>query len=303
MYKFSGVIAPKQRFERSLIMENNLTTLASQTEKTAKSPQIADFLRQWANLVTAPLMWVLSSISFFDSNARTPRGLSEINESLLVPFGAAFSIWLPIFIGCIAYGLLQALKTNRTREIFRHIGWWTAAGFTLICIWSLIAAYATDTYAQWGTALVFVPAMLCLVKAMLVATRARAAFDNLESVCVWLPLSLIAGWTSIAVFLNWTPLLMSLTATAMPVLLPNIFMLLIALIWSAFIIRQSGSNRAYAFPIVWGLAFLALKQLVTEPQSALIGVFALIGALLLVGVAAYKPKTDKADFENAYNYV
>jgi len=219
---------------------------------------------------------------------------------LLVPFGAAFSIWLPIFVGCIAYGIIQALKTNRTRDVFRATGWWTASGFFLICVWSLIAAYAPDSAAQWGTALVFIPAMLCLVKAMLVATELRTSLDKMEQICVWLPLSLIAGWTSIAVFLNWTPLVMEM-ASNVPILYSNIAMLIFALTWAVVIIRRSGGNRAYAFPIIWGLGFLFLKQLVTNQNAPIIGLLAVLGAFLLIGFTVYKPKATK--IEKAYTYV
>lgn len=301
--KFLNFAAPYVEVARILSMTSVMTDTKQENCAVSKNAQFSDFLRQWANLILSPMMWVLSSIGFFDSRARTPSGLSEINESLLVPFGAAFSIWLPIFVGCIAYGILQVLKTNRTREVFRETGWWTAAGFFLICVWSLIAAYAPDSLAQWGTALVFVPAMLCLVKAMLVITANRRSLDKMEQVCVWLPLSLIAGWTSIAVFLNWTPLLME-TMSGVAIIIPNVIMLSIALVWATFIIRKSGANRAYAFPIIWGLGFLALKQLVTEQTEPIVGIIAIVGMLILIGGAVYKPKeSDTRDLEKAYNYV
>ncbi len=301
--KFLKSTALYVEMNRILGMSSDITDMRRENCAGSKKSQISDFMRQWANLILAPLMWLLSSIGFIDSQARTPSGLSEINESLLVPFGAAFSIWLPIFVGCIAYGILQVLKTNRTREVFRATGWWTASGFLLICVWSLIAAYSPDNLAQWGTAIVFIPAMLCLVKAMLVITANRKSLDKTERMCVWLPLSLIAGWTSIAVFLNWTPLLMEMMGNIANIV-PNIIMLVLALLWAAFIIRKSGGNRAYAFPIIWGLAFLALKQLVTEQAAPAIAVIALIGILILVGAAVFRSKTnDTAELEKTYKYV
>jgi hypothetical protein len=62
-----------------------------------------DKLRQWLNIITAPLMWILSSIPQISNYGRTAKEFSEANDSLLVPYGIAFSIWLPIFIGCIGY--------------------------------------------------------------------------------------------------------------------------------------------------------------------------------------------------------
>lgn len=277
--------------------------MVDHTSPSIIRPLTRDYVRQMLNLILAPLMWVLSVLSFFDPNARSPRGLSEITESLLVPMGAAFSIWFPIFVGCITYGIIQFLGTNRVRAVYRAIGWWTAAGFGLVCVWALISAYAPDAYAQLGTALVFVPAMLCLVKAMLIVTRKRHSLCKYENVFVFVPLSLIAGWTSIAVFLNWTPIMIGLSGAIAPSLIINIAMLGLALVWAAFIIRRSGCNRAYAFPIIWGLGFLALKQLVTEPTAPIIGALALFGVCILVGVTAYKSKNDEIDKEQTLNYI
>jgi len=266
-------------------------------------PRISDYVRQSLNLVFAPLMWILSTLSFFDPNARSPQGLSEINESLLVPMGFAFSIWFPIFVGCIAYGIVQSLGTNRTRAVYRATGWWTAAGFGLVCVWALISAYAPDAYAQWGTAIVFIPTMLCLVKAMLVITKNRSALCRYENMFVFIPLSLIAGWTSIAAFLNWTPIISGLAAGVLSNLVANAIMLILALLWAASMIRKSGGNRAYAFPIIWGLSFLALKQLVTEPTSPMIGIFAIIGALTLIGITVFKPRAEHVGEDQRYNYI
>jgi hypothetical protein len=284
--------------------------MSSKIEHTSNSfaapdyhPRLSDYLRQILNLILAPLMWILSTLSFFDPNARSPQGLSEINESLLVPTGFAFSIWFPIFVGCITYGVVQSLGTNRTRAVYRAIGWWTAAGFGLVCIWALISAYAPDSSAQWGTAIVFIPAMLCLVKAMLAITRNRSALCRYENLLVFVPLSLIAGWTSIAVFLNWTPIIAGLTSAFLTGLMANVLMLVLALIWAAFVIRKSGGNRAYAFPIIWGLSFLTLKQLVTEPTSPIIGMLAVIGALILIGVTAFKPRAERVGQYERSNYI
>lgn len=271
---------------------------ASEALSTAEASKISDYIRQIIIFVAAPLMWILSSLSFFDPNARSPEGLSEINESLLVPLGFAFSIWFPIFVGCIAYGIIQVFPSNRTRAIYRQSGGWAGAGFVLICVWSLISAYANESWAQWGTALVFIPAMLCLVKAMLIFTRGRHSLDKMETVCVWLPVSLIAGWTSLAVFLNWTPIVLKLFGSNIPFILPNVVMLLAALVWSGFIIRKSGANRAYAFPIIWGLSFLFIKQVFVTQNSILIGGLALAGALLIMGLAAFKPEIDASDYRS-----
>lgn len=244
-------------------------------------------------------MWICSSLSLFFEAARSPSDMSDTNDSLLVPFGAAFSIWLPIFVLCFIYAVLQALPRNRTEPVYRKLGWWTMAGFAGVCLWGIINAFAPMgslwalplDWAQWGTAFIFVPTMLVLVKAMLIATAEKSKMTKFERRTVWLGLSLIAGWCSIAVFLNWTPQMVALlTKLGAPIVASNIVMLILALIWAVFIIRKSESNRAYAFPIIWGLAFLVLARLTETPQNIAIAGAAGIGFFILLGAAFIKQK-------------
>jgi hypothetical protein len=232
-------------------------------------------------------MWLCSSLNLFFDSARSPADMSDTNDSLLVPMGIAFSIWFPIFCLCFAYAVIQALPKNREREIFRKAGVWSAAGFGGVCLWGIINAFAPMQpvdWAQWGTALIFVPTMLCLVKAMLIITQGAEQLSKSERYAA-AGLSLIAGWCSIAVFLNWTPQAVSaLTAAGLGVQAANIAMLLPALLWAAFIIIKSGHNRVYAFPIIWGLAFVVAARFTETPSHMLVGGAAAAGAVILLAV-------------------
>jgi hypothetical protein len=217
--------------------------------------------------------------------------MSDANDSLLVPMGIAFAIWFPIFCLCLAYAVVQALPKNKEREIFREAGSWSAAGFGGVCLWGIINAFAPMQpfdWAQWGTAIIFVPTMLCLVKAMLILTRGAEPLSQFERLGTS-GLSLIAGWCSIAVFLNWTPqVVAALTAAGLGVQAANIIMLLPALMWAAFIIIKSRHNRIYAFPIIWGLAFVVVARLTETPSYMLVGGAAAVGAGLLIAITLGK---------------
>ena len=117
----------------------------------------SDSFRQILNVIAAPLMWILSTLPQVVDIGRTAKEFSDINDSLLVPYGIAFTIWFPIFIGCLGYVFIQAKPVNQTREIFRNIGGWTAGGFIAVCAWSLISSFAPTGLLLWGTALVFIP--------------------------------------------------------------------------------------------------------------------------------------------------
>lgn len=244
-----------------------------------------DIFRQWLNLIAAPAMWILSTLPQLTDWGRSAKEFSDANYSLLVPYGIAFSIWFPIFVGCIGYAVLQFLKTNRTRDIFRKTGWWTGVGFAGVCGWALFSGWGTPMMARWGTALIFIPAVYCLVKAMLTFTHHKKCLDKTERLWVWLPISLIAGWTSIAIFLNWTPIVVDNFEASVPNIVPNIIMLGIALIWAVFITWRSRGNIAYAFPIVWGLGWLAFKSLLPSQAIPIIGIASLLGiAIIFVSI-------------------
>ena len=147
-----------------------------------------DALRQASNLILAPMMWLCSSLGFIFESARSPADMSNANSSLLVPAGIAFAIWFPIFILCISYGIIQALPKNRTREIYRKVGPWSAAGFFGVCLWGIINAFAPSAnietgsfdWLQWGTAIIFIPTVLLLVKAMLIVTKEKSKLQGLS---------------------------------------------------------------------------------------------------------------------------
>lgn len=255
-----------------------------------------DAARQWVNLIAAPAMWILSTLPQVTGWGRSAKEFSDLNDSLLVPYGIAFSIWLPIFLGCMGYAVLQAMKTNRSRDIFRKTGWWTAGGFTSVCLWALISGWAPAGLTLWGTALIFIPTVLCLVKAMLILTRNKTSLDKTERLWVWVPISLIAGWTSIAIFLNWTPIAMNAADTSVPIVVPNLIMLTLALIWAVFIIRRSAANLVYAFPIAWGLGWLAFEAISLNGTPEIIGYAAVTGFAIIAGSALIFRKSGAQNF-------
>ncbi|WP_298918851.1 hypothetical protein [uncultured Algimonas sp.] len=261
------------------------------------SAKASDYIRQSANLVLAPAMWGLSSLGFFSDTARTAGEFSDMSANLLVPPGPAFAIWFPIFVGVIAYGVLQALPRNRTRPVFRAVGGWTAVGFLHICGWALITAYAPAESVQWGTALIFIPA----VAAFIVATVRFARFINdvtaVERLMSWVPISLIAGWCSLAVFLNWTPIAYEAFAGGSADVMSSLLILAAALGLVVAVCRAAACNKVYILPVVWGLAWLAGRHLLGTPEVPVIGWASLAGILLLIASALLRPRVPISGYD------
>lgn len=246
----------------------------------------SDTARQVSNLLLAPAMWISSSVPMIFDVGRSISEQSDYNDTLLVPAGIAFSIWFPIFVGCIAYGIIQMLPANKSRAIFRDVGWLTAGSFALITLWGYMAAFPPPAVSAWGTALVFIPAMLLICAAVVKLTARKAELSAPEGVMIYIPLSLLAGWCSIAVFLNWAQLgVHGPIGFGMSETMVCLLTLAAALAWITFIIHKTGGNRAYTFAPVWGLAFLAATRLSADAPNMTIAVAAGIGAIVLIGSA------------------
>jgi len=239
--------------------------------------------------MASPLIWAFSSLGVFIEHARSPREFSDLTENILVPQTTAFSIWFPIFLGILAYGIIQASRANSAREIYRKIGWWMTSGLWGIAAWGLITAYVAEKYVELSASLIFIPTMICLVVAMTILWRDRKGLSTIETWLVLCPISLIAGWCSLAVFVGlngliWNlvqPLGWHITGTAL-----SIFG--IALWWAIYVLRQQAMNKAYAAPILWGLGFLVLRHFGENGNNwigaaALIGIFAIILACFIRG--------------------
>lgn len=241
--------------------------------------------RRLLNLILPWLMWICSSMNLFTTAARSPSAMSDANPSLLVPSGIAFSIWLPIFLLCIAYGVLQFLPRNSDNAVFKEVAWWTVAGFSGVCLWGLVNAFWPLATVQMATAIIFIPVMLILVTTMFKFDRLRQKAKQ-KWPFSFAGISMIAGWCSIAVFLNWAPQTTGwLGAAGLSPSLGATLILIFALIWIVSVTWRSNGNIAYIVPPIWGLGWLIMKRLNTEPVYDDIIITAGIGIAVLIGLA------------------
>jgi hypothetical protein len=255
---------------------------------SAKKSEKIDILRQVLVLIVSPLIWVFSSLGIFMNGARSPKAFSDLTENLLVPQSIAFSIWLPIFLGIMAYGIVQAFRSNRSRAVFRESGWWMAAGLWGVALWGLVTAFASDKLVEILASLIFVPTMICLVVAMVKTWNRRDSLCKIEKWLVLVPISLIAGWCSIAVFVGLNGLVWKMMqGLAWSITGPALAVLGAALTWIIYVLRRQAQNRIYTIPIVWGLGFLALRSFV-QTEAVWIGLAAIAG-IIAVSLAAFIP--------------
>jgi len=253
-----------------------------------------DLARQILILIAAPLIWVCSSLGLFVETARSPAAFSDLSLNLLVPQTFAFTIWLPIFLGIFAYSIIQSLRVNRGRAVFRDTGWWIAFGLWGIVLWGLVTAFAPDSSVEVLASLIFMPSMIALVIAMVKLFRQRSSLDSTEHWLVLVPISLIAGWCSIAVFIGLNGLLWNFVESLGWGLFPtSVMTLAVALCWAIIVLLKGAANKAYAFPIIWGLAFLALRHF-SEGGTTILAATSCAGIIAIVLTITITPKVQTA---------
>lgn len=206
---------------------------------------------------------------------------SEASRTLIVPWPPAFAIWGPIFLGLLGYAVLQSLPRNRCRTVYRESGLWLLMALALTILWSFAASYTPLPLSRWLTACLFVPLTVFACQSMIGINAHRSALNVVEQTFVWGAISLYAGWCSLAAFVNWAQPLQYGLPVAFDAVWVGLAMIGLALIWIVWNLQRAEGNPVYAFPVIWGLAFLAWERFVVETNAWPIGAAALAGIAIV----------------------
>ena len=241
-----------------------------------------------ANLLAAAFMVIASSWPQMTGQGRSAKEFSDLNDSLLVPYGAAFSIWGPIFLLSLIYAFITTWRINRTRAIFTRTRSWTAVGFIFTGLWSLTAYFAPLATAKWATVLIFIPIIACFLRALYIFHNNREQLDAAEQRLIIIPVALIAGWTSLAAFLNLAPLMTAWIPASELVL--NMLILSAALIFALTMIFRLGRIWSYGAPIIWGLGWLSYEHFTQDAAMPAIGYLSVLGIVMIMVIIFRQPK-------------
>ena len=254
-------------------------------------------LRQSANLLAVVAMILASNVHEVFGVGRSIAEQADRNDTLLVPWAPAFAIWGPIFLGLIAYAVIQALPSNRHRPIFERTGWWTALAMGMTAVWGLAASLLGNELSRWATSLVFVPVVWGAVRATERFSEGRGGLTAVERWLCLVPVSLYAGWVGLAIFLNWaqlgvhTPLGLGLSETVV-----CLIALAAALAFAVWRLHRNRGEAPYAFAALWGLAFLAYARFAVDDANAVIGSAAVGGFLVVLSVTVAARRRRRTPF-------
>jgi hypothetical protein len=211
-------------------------------------------------------------------------GALAADATLIAPAGPAFSIWTVIYIGLAAYTVWQFLPRNAVSERTRATGWLAAASMVLNAVWLLV------TQQGWIWVSVVVILTLAVVLGLLVrALTRRAPASTLERVVVDGTFGLYLGWVAVATCANVTAAAESSGADLGPAgaQWAAVGVLVVATGLGIVLALTLGARWAVAAASAWGLAWIAVGRLTDEPRSGLVGVAAILAALVVLAVTGW----------------
>ncbi len=183
--------------------------------------------------------------------------ISDQFEVYFVPAGYVFSIWGLIYLALIAYGIFQALPSQRENPRLRATGWWIVlsglANSTWIFLWH---------YEQFPLTVVVMLILLAIL--ILIYTRlgiGRTTVSTAERWAVRLPFSLYLGWISVATMANISSVLDYVKWDRFG-LSQEIWMTIMLVVVLALTLAMIFTRRdaIYAAVILWALAGIAFKH-------------------------------------------
>jgi hypothetical protein len=185
------------------------------------------------------------------------RETADTYTSPITPAGWAFSIWLVIYVGCLALAIYQLLPSQQPRRAHRRSGWWLVGGFAASTAWVPIFGVPV----MWLSQLLVVGLVVALVFAARGFLVTGPAPSTAEVAFLRVPVMLYLGWAVVAsaagfatTFRAWGMPAGARWASEICVVL-----VLSAAIMSLFVVGRMVAVGAFLLAALWGLLGIALQ--------------------------------------------
>ncbi len=240
-------------------------------------------LRQTLNLLFAVTQFFVpffSQLTGIGQSIEAQAG-KDMATSPEVPADYAFGIWFVIFVLSAIYAIYQALPSQRENQLFKRIGWWTAAAFFLSTAWMLIVQIFGD---GWPLAVIIILMLISTLRAFFGFIQDMKPLTGFERFIMAPLLGLFSGWLSIAAFLNTASVLKATRFHTFGLSI-DVFAtvtLISAAIMSLTIIVKVRGNLWYGGTILWALTAVIVAN-ISRTQNMLIVCVA--GVLTVITIA------------------
>lgn len=246
---------------------------------------MSDRIRQIGTTASAVFMIVgtLFGTGLLGTRVEESAGGSlSATATVIAPAVPAFSIWSVIYLGLIAYVVWQWLPANTASPRLRSIGLPAAVSMVLNAVWLLV------TQVGWlWVSVVVILALAGTLGELVRRLGLQGPGSSAEKVLVDGTYGLYLGWVSVAAVANITATLVD-AGVDPPIGIAQWFgaaVLAAVAVIGVLLARTLGGRIAVALAMVWGLVWIAVGRLTGDPGSPVVGVAAVLAALV-VGVAA-----------------
>lgn len=181
-----------------------------------------------------------------------PSEISDRFSTVLTPAGYAFSIWSLIYLGLIAFGVFQALPSQRGR---------VSKVRTLFIVSCLLNCTWIYFWHQSQISICFVIILLLLVTLIMILTELGGPGTTGETWLMQAPFGIYAGWVTVATLANLAIMLVYLDVNMSPraqnILAVGLILLAVAAVVA---VRVNLQNFFYPIAVAWGVTAIAVKQ-------------------------------------------
>jgi hypothetical protein len=205
-------------------------------------------------------------------------GRSDGGRDMYTSFPTAFSpapytfaVWAPIFIGCIALTVYQALPSMRHDPLLHLLGWLAAAAFLLT---------ALTAYTPIGVSNVVITGLLV---ALVLTYREAVRTEPQTAAFVWCvrkPIAIFTAWGVVATILNTCQWVVSLGWSVGPT--SSAVLILVATLVGIAVVIQC-REVAFAAVLVW--AFWGIVA--ARPEASAVVGATVVATVALVAAAAF----------------
>jgi hypothetical protein len=237
-------------------------------------------LRQGINLLALLVTLIVNGLANgLPLNGQTTGEISDRFDVLFVPAGYVFSIWGLIYLGLIAYGVYQALPSQRDNLRLRRID----AFFILSCLansaWIFLWHYNLFPLSL----LVMLVLLGSLIAIYLHLDIGRVTVSLAEKWMVHVPFSVYLGWITVATIANATTILDYIGWSGWGISEQGwTAVMLAAALAIALAVTLTRRDVAYLLVLVWAFAGIAVKHSGVPLVASTAGLAAALAALMAV---------------------
>jgi translocator protein len=236
---------------------------------------LTDLVRSAVVVLFAVVQTVVAGIAGSGAAGEPIGDIARRYATPLLAADWAFAIWVPIYLGFLAYAGYQLLPRQRGRQVHRDTGWWLLA--SAVCN----AGWVLSFGAGWLPLAELLIIGLLVSLAVVFGRLSRVSAESVaERVLMRGPVAVYTGWVSLAVVLSTaaTGAWVGLPGSGALAAIAAVVVLLAVTAIVCWVVLSGTAVVGYAAATVWAITGVALN----DPPSGVV----VAGAIAIVAVLA-----------------